>query len=302
VTADELKTMLTDLVVDATPRRPRGSDETVQLGDEILVDVIAFCNGKIVPFSAHQRTRFILTDDVIAQGFAAGLIGTRVGSHANVQVTLGEDHPVPELRGKRAVYGVHVHSASEVAFLVDEQARLTVAGITDLTAAMEQLARAALAARDAEARHHVLSAALNELAARAKVKVTPAMIDYTIGQRWQAEEGRFLTGLGVKPEDREEALKAWLECAPLREETRRQLEHQLVLGAIAERDGQTLTPQEFANELAALAKNLGADNKTLASQLVGDPAAATDIACRLNMQKAVDYVATRIQVTAKATA
>ncbi len=92
--------------------RTRTEEETVALGDEILVDCVGYESGELV--SARRGVWLTATPHEELPGLFEGIAGSKIGQQLSVPVTFGTSHPSLRLAGKTAVFVVCVHAAKEV--------------------------------------------------------------------------------------------------------------------------------------------------------------------------------------------
>ena len=67
-------------------RQVRKAGDLVELGDEVLIDMLAYMEGRIIPFSPQQNLQFVLEEDSFLEGFAEGLVGTPVGGTKSITI------------------------------------------------------------------------------------------------------------------------------------------------------------------------------------------------------------------------
>lgn len=100
-----------ELCRTVAPRRDREAGEAVAAGDEVLLDVIGYSSGKLIPFSIRLDWWTQAAPNPMLPGFFEALVGARVGEALSVELTLPSDYPVERLRGARARFGVELQAA-----------------------------------------------------------------------------------------------------------------------------------------------------------------------------------------------
>ncbi|MFY2559180.1 peptidylprolyl isomerase, partial [Corallococcus terminator] len=80
----------------------------------------------------------------------------------------------------------------------------------------------------------------DEVVARTRVTLTPALVDEEIRRRWAEVERPMLIRKDFQPNELQEALEGWLREPLTRADTERRLTLALALRAIAARDGVKL--------------------------------------------------------------
>jgi len=98
----------------AATRRQRQPGEAVAMGDAVVMDILGYASGRMIPFSARFQHEMELWDDPILPGFAGQVAGTRIPGKATVKLTLPPDYLVAPLRGVEATFLVNVLGSAEV--------------------------------------------------------------------------------------------------------------------------------------------------------------------------------------------
>lgn len=284
------------LVRACSPRRPRVGGEQVAAGDDVVIDVVGFCEGRVLPMSTHQGLAVAVLPLPPLPGFLTGLVGLRVGGRQRLDVMLPFDYPAALLRGEIASFDVVVRAASEVRMLDPEadgfiQALDRGPTLPDvMSSLMEDLESEHQAAATAAARE----AALDQLAARAPVAIPDALIDHELSRRWAAHEAALLLERDVSETQLEGALRGWLDNETLRADARRRLHIGLVLGAVARRDGVAPSRDNIVPYLEPIAASLGFTLDQARVALAAEPAFAAAALTQIHHQLVVDHVMRRV--------
>ncbi|WNG45302.1 peptidylprolyl isomerase [Archangium minus] len=258
----------------AAPRREREPGEAVAPGDDVLLDVIGFANGRLIPFSARADWWTEATPDPLFPGFFESLVGVRVGEGVAVNLVLPDDYAVESLRGVPVRFGVELKAAREVTPLGEESPELFEAlgrGST-LDEVMEHIAGELVAERNAAYELDFQTRVLKEVARRTRVDVPRSLVDEEIRQRWAEGEHPVLVQLGVPPERLREALDGWLADVSTRLEVEYRLRLALGLRAIAEKARIQPEREEVEALFDSLAEGMGMDREVLGRQLRVDKA------------------------------
>lgn len=256
------------------PRRERELGEAVTPGDDVLLDVLGFANGRLLPFSARADWWTECTPDPLLPGFFESLVGARVGEAVAVNVVLPDDYAVESLRGVHARFGVVLKAAREVTPLAEEASQRFSAlgrGAT-LDEVMESIAGELVAERDAQYLQDFQDRVLKEVARRTRVEVPRSLVDEEIRQRWSEAEYPVLVGLGLPPEQTREAVDGWLMDASTRLEVEHRLRLALGLRALAEKDRVQPEREEVEALFDGLAERIGMGREALGRLLQSDKA------------------------------
>lgn len=278
----------------------RARGETVQAGDEVLVDLVGYVNGAIMPFSAAREVWLDPETDGALPGMRDALCGARVGGRAEVAVRYPTDHPDGLLGGKTITYAVFVRAAQGVkpASLSDPRvlAALEVKSAEQLE---EVLAAWVVDAYEARCHELIRSAALAAFAERVVAAVPDDVISADIRRRWDADEGAILKTQGVAPRMQEQALESWLGNADLRDEIAAGYRIALGLSALLASGAVTVTHEDGLRFLAAWAADEGVDADELVASLSEAPeadlAALDEVIART---KAIEHVLAHVEIEA----
>jgi trigger factor len=281
-------------------RRERVPGEDVALGDEVLLDVLGFANGRLMPFSARENWWVHVSPDPVLPGFFEALVGAKVGQSFGIELTLPDTYPAEALRGQTARFLLDVKAARELKLLEDDSPELLKrlglgASITDVMRHLaDDLAREHVEEMDRLTQERVMDL----LVERAQVGLPTALVDEEIRRRWAENERPMLTHKNFQPDELQEALDGWLQDPLTRADAARRLTLALVLRAIAERDG--VQPERKATDalIDDLASVSGVSRQELGRSVKEDPALARklyDLALHL---ATVDHVMKKVKLTA----
>jgi trigger factor len=278
--------------------RQRAAGEKVAEGDEVVVDILGFANGKLLPFSARAGFQTEVAPRPALPGLFEGLVGQKVGEAVRLPVTLPADYPVEWLRGTEAQFLVELKAAWEVK-LPDEESpefleRLGRGKNLEevMTALVGELEEQLADDLWIEAEQRVL----DEVAERTQVELPASLIDEEIRRLWDRSEGALLTLKGVPAEDRDAALQAWVSDEVQRMEAARRLRISLGLRALIEGEGLKLEEADIHAQLDRVAGELGMEPDEVKRALKEDREAARKVAETALHLRAVEYVMDRARI------
>ncbi|MCY1016655.1 peptidylprolyl isomerase [Pyxidicoccus sp. MSG2] len=282
-------------------RRVRKPGEDVGVGDEVLLDVLGFANGRLLPFSTREDWRTHVIADPVLPGFFEALAGAKVGQSFGIELKLPDTWPVESLRGQTARFLLDVKAAQELKLLADDSPellkRLRMASLTDVMRHLgEELARERTEEMDRLTQERVMDV----LVERTQVSLSTALVNEEIRRRWAETERPILARKAFQPDELQEALEGWQRDSLTRADAVRRLTLALALRAIATRDG--VQPEKKAtdaliNDLAGLS---GVSRQDLGKTVKEDAALARrlyDLALHL---ATVDHVMKKVKLTAPA--
>jgi trigger factor len=272
-TVEEVRERFLELARPFATERARLPTEPIALGDEVLLNLAGYSNGKLIPFSVKTDVWLTLEPEPLLPGLYEAIVGQVPTEGLVVDITLPNDYPVESLRGAPARFLVHIQAAREVQYPdlqgpeflqafgrggTIEEATLSV---------VEQMKQEHTQLLLIQARQQVLT----ELARRTEVEIPSELVDEEIRRRWAATEGVSVAELNFSDEEQEESLNTWLQDVPTRQEVELRLRIALALGAIVKRDGLVLTPAHVEKLLRDEAESQGLSPAEVAASLKAEP-------------------------------
>ncbi len=253
LTQDDLLRRFHELKRAHAKTRERAKGEAIAMGDDVQLDTLGYCGGKLIAFSARFGLWLELAPQLTLPGFAEAIAGEKLGDSLEIELTIPADYPVEALRNKPARFIVDVRAAKEViepddeapAFLEAINKGKTLEDVMD--AIRDELEDELADQLTLEGQDLVLDALIE----RADVQVSRALIDEEVRRRWGQLEGKALVERGFDATEQQEALTAWLTDPLTRTDCERRLKIALVLKAITERDKLQLAPDKL-EELATI--------------------------------------------------
>ena len=273
-TAEEVQQRFLELARPLAHERERGATEQVAWGDEVLLSIAGYIDGRLIPFSVRHQEWVKLEPEPTLPGLYEALVGYPPNKEGGaVDIVLPETYPVEALRGASARFLVAIHAAREVKYPDLESPQFLQAfgrGAT-LEAATRDVAEQLKRERAQTLVYEAGQRVLEEVASRTQVRVPDALIDEEIRLSWEKSEGAAVRALEFSEEETEQSLRAWLQDARTREQVELRLRVGLALGAICQRDGLVLTPELLEEFLAEQATHLGSSPEALAQSLSQEP-------------------------------
>jgi trigger factor len=221
-------------------------DRAAERGDVVLFDSVRLdANGRRLPSTRMKSRRVQLGQEGLAPEIENALLGAAAGTERQVAMTYPADHPAPELAGKTVRYALSVRKIQEKKLrdLDDNLAR----DVFQLPTLEELRARIRhnLEAEERERQRREMEGALSEELVRRHPFDLPErlvewMLERVIGE---ATEGR-----AVREDLRKELEQRY------RPGVERSLRREILLGAIARREGLAVTDEEVAEEIARMAQ------------------------------------------------
>ena len=270
-------------------RRERGAwvpvNRPAGLGDLVTLDIQANVDGK--SWLDNRDILYEMDKDSRSPvpGFASCLEGAERHKEKNFSLTIPDDYPIAEMRGKEAVFRVTIGEVKEKELpeLNDEWAKgVGYEGLEDMK---EKVAARLRARAEARNRLELKNKALDALVEMSEVQYPPVLEDEEIDGLLRSEAQR----LGFR-EIADYVKRAQKTDEEIREELRpvakKRLVQGLVLGKLAEQEKIEISTSEVDNRVDEIAND--AEDKEKARQLFSLPQFRQSIENSLRTEKTMD--------------
>jgi trigger factor len=262
-------------------------DRPVKLGDLVTMDIQANVDGK--PWLNHKDILYEMDKDSRSPvpGFASHLEGTEKNKEITFSLTIPDDYPIKEMRGKDGAFKVTVAEIKEKQLpeLSDELAKS--AGYGNLEDMREKVAADLRVKAEARNRLELKQKALDTLVEISEVNYPPILEDEEITELLRNEAQRLgfreITDYLKKANKTEEEIKQ--ELHPI---AKKRLTESLILGKLAEEEKIEISSSEVDNKVAEIAND--AEDKEKARQFFSLPQIKQSIEQSLRTQKTMDQL------------
>lgn len=261
--------------------------EVAQAGDFALVDYEGTIDGKELPGGKAENVTVEVAPGEFLESKAQALEGAPIGSTVEVPATFPEDHPSPQLKGKRARFKVHLKAlkAKVVPELNDDLAQEMQAGksLADLRAKvrsdLEKLARS----KSANEEREQLSKLLIE---RNAFEVPAAMVDRAAEMMLDGALRAMARG-GV--DLRRVNLDVQKLLGEMRPRALAEVKAALLFEAIADQEKIEVSEEELNHKIEEIAQDSG---QALAKvkRHFADPKERRNLSQKLREEKTVDFL------------
>ena len=261
-------------------------------GHIATLDFVGRIDGKPFQGGRGQGVDLEIGSGYFIPGFEEQLVGAVSGEDRTVTVSFPEQYADAELAGKEAIFAVHVVAVKrrELPALDDDFAKdlgdfetledLRARIRADMTAAREQAAKAELQ-----------RTLLESLVERASFDVPPGMIERQLQQ--QLRTAREQLEARVPEEELLEQLARWKE--QWRESAERKVREGLLLEAVAQAEGLSVSPQEIEARIDEMAAQQGVDPGRLRKTFGGEVFERA-LGAQMVDEKALEFLAARAKV------
>ncbi len=268
--------------------------DTVQNDDFALIDFEGFIDGQ--PFQGGAAKNYILQigSGQFIPGFEEQLIGTSLEEEKIVQTKFPEDYHEKELAGKDVEFKVTVHElkTKQLPELDDEFAKDVgeFETLDDLRKNIRQNLQASVAS---DADNRVKEAIIDAAAAEAEVEIPEVLIDREADRLLLNYMSR-LAMQGIDPAPiRDKADEFRKDLAPAAEKSVRQ---NLVLEAIANKEGISVSPEEIETEI----ERIIADDTAHADEIrqrFANQDRRSRLAEAIRIEKTIDFLVENAAIT-----
>lgn len=271
---------------DAATIVPVEDRDTVEAGDIIIATYQGVGEGEVAEIHAEEQ-EIDLGDDGLLEGLADGLVGQKVGSETDVQVTLPEQFPLETLAGSEITLKITVDELKvrEVPELDDDFAK-DVSDFETLAELRDDIEKRAT--EEAEARS---ASGARRRAIEAVVKANPIELPPLFVQARAHEEAsdrmRRLAQQGIDLSMLGQDIGAFAET--MTDRVREGLHESLVVREIAKKEEITASEEDVDTFLREQAEATGQPLARLRAQ-VAPPEALENLKSRLVYDKVLAFV------------
>jgi trigger factor len=260
-------------------------ERLVELGDLVTMDIQANVDGR--PWLNHKGVLYEVDEDSRSPvlGFASQLQGTEKNKEKTFSLTIPDDYPIEEMRGKQSTFKVTVTEIKEKQLpeLNDELAQS--AGYDNLADMRKKVAADLKGKAEARNRLELKQKALDALVKISEINYPPILEDEEITGLLRDEARRLgfreLTDYLKRANKTEEELRK--ELRPI---AQKRLVESLVLEKLAEEEKIEINSSEVDNRIDEIAS--GAEDKEKARQFFSLPQIKQSIEQSLRTQKTLD--------------
>jgi trigger factor len=261
------------------------ADRPVDFGDLVTMNIQAEVDGK--PWLTHKDILYEVNKDSTSPvpGFVSQLKGVEKGRESAFSLTIPEDYPLADMRGKEASFKVTVTEVKQKQLPDLDDKLAKGAGYDDLAAMKKKVAADLKTDAEARKRSELRQKALDALVEISEIQYPPVLENEEINELLRSDAQRlgfkevsdYLKKLNKTVEQIEEELR------PI---ARKRLIQSLVLGKLAEQENIEISPSEVDNRVEELAG--AAEDKENAKQFFSLPQVRQSIEQSLRTQKTLD--------------
>lgn len=282
---EKFETELTDEEVDAFIEEERRKnrviknveDREAKAGDLSKIDFEGFVDGETFEGGSATDYSLELGSGSFIPGFEEQLIGKKVGDELDVEVNFPEDYHVEELKGKPATFKVKINALEEEILPdLDDDFVMDVSEFDTLDEYKEDVRNKLQEKKDEQNRIELENRVLEKLIMDNDIPAPKSMVDARIDQKVH-EYGHNIEQMGFTLESFMQMTQATEEDIrdQFREEATKQVQAQLLLDAIVEKEDVAVSEEEIEEEYQTIAKQYNQEGneefiKTVKASLTED--------------------------------
>ena len=255
---------------DLVEKKTKGK---VKVGDTVNIDYVGTKDGEEFDGGSAEGYDLEIGSGTFIDGFEDGLIGKEIGSEVDLDLTFPEDYGVEELNGADVVFHVTLNYVAENPELTDEIAEKLSGGEYDnVEDYVESVRNSIQEGYDEDYRNNAYTQIMGKLAEMYSLDEYPEEnVEYYVNSMMEQYIEPYADMYGVSIEDfismaynglTEEEFREQ-ELIPAAESS---LTQEIILTAIAEEEGITMTDSELDEKLQEYADSYG----VTVEELIGD--------------------------------
>ena len=289
VTDDEVTAEI-DKERDKNSRIVEITDRAVKDGDMISLDFEGFVDD--VAFDGGKGENYPLTigSGSFIPGFEDQLIGANIGEEVTVNVTFPEEYQEKSLAGKDAKFICTVNEIREKELPeLDDEFAQDVADKDTVEEYKAHIREKLLADKEAEIKREKEDKVIDAIVEDSKMDIPQAMIDFEAEKSLRDHEMNLsMQGLSLDQYMKYTGLTTEKLLDQLKPQAEKTIKGRLVLEAVAEAEGMSVSDEDFEAELAKMSQmyNMEVDKM---KELLGD-SETKNIKKDALIRKAIDFV------------
>lgn len=257
LTDEQFEELLEGQLRQAAVRR-HIEDRPAQTGDEIVFDYAGFMGEEQFPGGTAESQSLVLGSNAFIPGFEEQCVGKSAGESFDVCVTFPADYAAPMLAGKDAVFHCRLHDIfkEDVPELTDEFAKK--AGCADANDYRVKMREQAQRSLDAQARFEARDALMHNMLEGVELEVTKEVINAELDVMMaELSDQLTLQGFGMEQYCQYTGKSKEFLRAEMLTDAIFRVRLNLVLEHIAEKEGITLSDEEFEDFIAMAGREYG---------------------------------------------
>jgi len=269
-----------------------GSDkEVVEDGDFVIIDFEGKKDGEKFPGGSAEEYSLEIGSNTFIPGFEEQLIGAQVGEELELNVTFPEDYNAEDLAGEEVVFDVKVKEIKEKELPeLDDEFAKEVSDYETFEEYRNSIEERLQKSKKDRTQRDYENKLIEKASENAEIDVPDKMVEDELNKMFQ-NFAQSVSQQGMEIEDYLNYIgtdeSGWKEQN--RESAENRTRSNLVLEAIAEKEGIEITDEEIEEQINEIAENNDQDPEQIKAflQMQGQLDSLKD---GLKMQKTIDYL------------
>ena len=265
--------------------------EVVEDGDFVIIDFEGKKDGEPFPGGSAEEYSLEIGSNTFIPGFEEQLIGAKVGDELELNITFPEDYNAKDLAGEEVVFDVEIKELKEKELPeLDDEFAKEVSDYETFEEYKESIKERLHENKEERTEREYENKLIEKASENAIVDVPEKMVEDELDKMFQ----NFAQSVSQQGMDIEDYLNyigtdesGWKEQN--RESAENRTRSNLVLEAIAEKEGIEITDEEIEEQINEIAENNDQDPEQIKAflQMQGQLDSLKD---GLKMQKTIDYL------------
>lgn len=253
-----------DIAVELTRLQERNArkvevtDRPCANGDIVTIDFSGSVDGEKFEGGTAEKYELELGSGSFIPGFEEQVVGMQIGEDKDITVKFPEDYQAENLKGKEAVFAIHLHAikAKELPEVTDEFVK-DAAGAETVEEYKNKTRERLTKQAEKRSEDETESSIINAIAETAEVEMPDAMIEKQIDMLVQNAEYRLMYQ-GIKLDDYLKYMGRTLEDfrGDFKEQAKKNALDQLIVEKIIKEEGIVATQEEVDAQIAKQAESV----------------------------------------------
>ncbi len=266
VTDEEIESEISDsfyYLEDYDDLVVKKEEGTVENGDNVNIDYVGKKDGEAFEGGTAEGQDLVIGSGSFIDGFEEGLIGKEIGSTVDLNLTFPEDYGVEELNGADVVFTVTINYVSQMPEITDEIAeKLSDGEYKTAVDYRESIRQEIQSGYDEDQKNQIANEVMQKLTELYPVEEYPqANVDYGVNMILSQYITPYASMYGMSTEDFVQAAYGMTYDDFMEQQivpsAQQSVAQEIILGAIAEKEGITMTDEELQERLQGYADQYG---------------------------------------------
>ena len=265
--------------------------EVVEEGDFVIIDFEGKKDGEKFPGGSAEEYSLEIGSNTFIPGFEEQLVGAKVGEELEINVTFPEDYNAQDLAGEEVVFDVDVKEIKEKQLPeLDDEFAKEVSDYETFEEYKESIQERLQKNKEERTEREYENKLIEAASENAEVDVPAKMVEEELDKMYQ-NFAQSVSQQGMEVEDYLDYMgtdeEGWREQN--REAAENRTRSNLILEAIAEKEGIEISEEEIEEQIEEIAENNDQDPEQIKAflQMQGQLDGLKD---GLRMQKTIEYL------------